>query len=537
MFKAEIGSESVGNATWVAAGPAVGSAHFRIPTEITRGGNFLHNGVFLGNGDGTFHPAPLPQPSLILAVADFKNDGIPDVLSGYFVTQLGRGDGSFGPEIVTPPPYPYPYYPPGSNVIVTVGDFNNDDFADVAWENAEGDEDYLFGNGDGTFRYTRTGLDVDFSTTTLFFTEALIVADVNGDGKPDIIEQGDSGIEIRISNRTDQTYPPPDPILYSGYTGPLAIADFDGDKKLDLASYFFVYPGNGDGTFRDPTTFGQMTGIATNLLGYAPPPLLAVDINGDGKPDLIGVGPISDTISVLINNSGTPVASAAAYLTPTGEPVLAPGAIATLYGAGLSTTTTTATLPLPTMIGNTSIELVDYAGNTFQAPLLYVSPTQINFQVPDNAAIGLAIINVTGNGRPKGAHSTMIQPVATGIFTLDGSGHGAPVASAVNVASDGTQTPIPTNLPIPVSSTSQVYLSLYGTGFRYATGGTCMVGHAAVIPSYFGPQGSSPVIDQINLLIPSNTPKGPMNITCQLAARDFPATRYGNGNTVTVTVQ
>ncbi len=143
------------------------------------------------------------------------------------------------------------------------------------------------------------------------------------------------------------------------------------------------------------------------------------------------------------------------------------------------------------------------------------------------------MINVIGNGRPKGAHSTFIQPVATGIFTLDGSGHGAPAASAVSVAPDGTQTPIPANLPIPVNSTSDVYLSLYGTGLRHATGGTCMVGSTAVTPSYFGPQKSSPVIDQINLLIPSNTPKGLVNITCELTARGFPATLRGNGNTVT----
>jgi uncharacterized protein (TIGR03437 family) len=169
-------------------------------------------------------------------------------------------------------------------------------------------------------------------------------------------------------------------------------------------------------------------------------PVVVQDVNGDGKPDIIGVGPDGKSIQILINSSATPVASAPAYLAGDNDIVLTPGALATIYGDGLSTTTGNATAPFPTIIGNTSVEIVDHNGKTFHPPLLYVSATQINFQVPEGVADGLAIINVLGTGRPRGAHSTYVQPWAGAFFPINGKGSGAPVSSAMAVAANGNAT-------------------------------------------------------------------------------------------------
>ncbi len=60
------------------------------------------------------------------------------------------------------------------------------------------------------------------------------------------------------------------------------------------------------------------------------------------------------------------------------EPTLAPGGLASVFGAELAAETTHATsLPLPTTLADAKVKV-----NGIDAPLLFVSPTQINFQVP-----------------------------------------------------------------------------------------------------------------------------------------------------------
>jgi hypothetical protein len=68
------------------------------------------------------------------------------------------------------------------------------------------------------------------------------------------------------------------------------------------------------------------------------------------------------------------------------------------------------------------------------------------------------------------------------------------------------------------------------------------VGKTAVTPSYIGPQAEGSLIDQMNIPIPANTPKGPVNISCSFG---FPSSdgsvsspyTHGNSNTVTIVIQ
>ena len=228
-----------------------------------------------------------------------------------------------------------------------------------------------------------------------------------------------------------------------------------------------------------------------------------------------------------------------------------------VYGTDLTRDVSPGTLPLPTVFGNTSVELVDMKQNHFLAPLLYVSPSQINFVVPDGMASGIAIVNILRTRRAMGERSTLNEQAAPGYFTLDGSGHGAPVASAVSVDADGNQTAIPTAsctpeglctaAPIPVGSGGQVYLSLYGTGFRHAPAPSALCGFGQtrggfvtfgsnVTPSYFGPQSTTSLIDQINIPIPPNTPMGSVDVSCGFNSPGVGIAGIGS-NIVTITVQ
>ena len=93
----------------------------------------------------------------------------------------------------------------------------------------------------------------------------------------------------------------------------------------------------------------------------------------------------------VINDGGRIQSAAAA------SSAIAPGSLASLYGQNLSATTAQAgALPLPTSLGGVTLAVTDSAGVQRSAPLLYVSPNQINFLVPDNVSTGSATFAVAG---------------------------------------------------------------------------------------------------------------------------------------------
>lgn len=107
---------------------------------------------------------------------------------------------------------------------------------------------------------------------------------------------------------------------------------------------------------------------------------------------------------------------------------LASRSIAALFGEQLSeTTNSAATLPLPVLLGDASITVRDAAGFERDAPLFYVSPTQINYQIPPGTAAGPAETLVKRTGEVIARGVLLVSSAAPGIFTLaqDGSGPAA----------------------------------------------------------------------------------------------------------------
>jgi hypothetical protein len=166
----------------------------------------------------------------------------------------------------------------GYDPSVAVADVNGDGKPDLIVSDYNTGVDVLLGNGDGTFHPA-----VTYATQDSVMSVA--VADVNGDGKPDIaVAMLSSSVAVLLGNG-DGTFQPA--VTYPCGVTPdsVAIADVNGDHRPDLVLADWtgfrldVLLGNGDGTFRPAVRY--------NSGGYVALSAVIADVNGDGKPDLV----------------------------------------------------------------------------------------------------------------------------------------------------------------------------------------------------------------------------------------------------------
>jgi len=158
---------------------------------------------------------------------------------------------------------------------------------------------------------------------------------------------------------------------------------------------------------------------------------------------------------------------------PTGA--IAPDSMASIYGANRATTTEVAnTQPPPTSLGGVMLTVTDSSGVARPAPLMYVSPAQINFVVPDGTAPGVAQFTITPVSGSALTTTGLIQSTAPALFDITGEGPGIAAAYAIQTA-NGVQSVLPVFTctastcqltPIPLGANLSVTLVLYGTGIR-----------------------------------------------------------------------
>jgi uncharacterized protein (TIGR03437 family) len=210
--------------------------------------------------------------------------------------------------------------------------------------------------------------------------------------------------------------------------------------------------------------------------------------------------------------------------------------LAVAFGKNLALATEQATsLPLPTELAGTRVRVRDSAGVERLAPLLFVSPWQINYQVPADSALGVATVLITAGATQVSAELIQLESFAPGLFTANADGQGAPAAVVLHVHADGTHRYVPAAVfdapqnrlvPAPTElgrESEQVYLLLFGTGLRHRPDKAALYASLSGERwpvAYAGPQGALAGVDQINLPLPSHwRGRGEVELWFELAGR------------------
>lgn len=290
-------------------------AQFPLPSEIT---------VMSGDGAGHF-AAPIRSPILDVnqvptdfALADFRNVGLPDLLmiNNGLSYSRNNGDGTFQKPVTTTLTNLYP-------IQIVVGDFNHDGKLDIVLVNFSSNPNGsgaiaslvpFLGNGDGTFTQG-TPFTINSTGINGTFISAAFAADVNHDGKLDLLVSGNAliGTEqnafYELLGNGDGTFQSPKLLFSSpGNTSYFTVADLNKDGLPDvveeaisnqlvnnsLPRTYQVHLGQSDGTFKPGASYGPFPASFAQGLIYGAPdkpskpsqPTLA-DVNGDGNLDIV----------------------------------------------------------------------------------------------------------------------------------------------------------------------------------------------------------------------------------------------------------
>jgi uncharacterized protein (TIGR03437 family) len=257
---------------------------------------------------------------------------------------------------------------------------------------------------------------------------------------------------------------------FGGDGGPATQAMLNAPAGIAFDSQGTMYiADSGNNRIRTITTDGNMHTIAgSGLPGFA----------GDGSTaDFASFsGPLGVTVdasgNVYVADTGnnrvrmlapqnTPAPAPQAFLGPNKANQLAPGALFSLYGtalapAGYSFLVSSATWPLAAPANGTGPGAVSVTINGVAAPLYYVSPTQINGQIPYETGLGSATAIITVNGSPAAQINFPVVAAAPDVLAQNGG-----TQAVAQNASEGYSINSPTT-PAHPGDVEVVYLSGIG---------------------------------------------------------------------------
>jgi hypothetical protein len=269
-----------------------------------------------------------------LALSDVNGDGRLDVVTGGsgdlgVLLNLAASPGTFGATAT---------YSTGAEAdAIAVGDVNGDGRPDVAVSNFNGGNISLLLNSasaPGTFPAVAS------YNTGGTMVRGITLGDVNGDGRPDLVtgNQDSNNISVLLNQAASPGTFGAAALYSSGANGPngVVVRDMNGDGRPDIISA--NYAGGTGSTvsvlLNSATTPGTfLGGTAYSSGGNGPVQVALGDLNGDGKPDIATTNVNSSTIGVLLNTTGFATAPTVTLLSPNTGPV---GTSVTITGTNLT---------------------------------------------------------------------------------------------------------------------------------------------------------------------------------------------------------
>jgi hypothetical protein len=327
-----------------------------------------------------------------VAVADVNGDGRPDlVTANHDSTEvgvlLGQASGGFAAITTysTNSSFPYTYNPPTA---VAVADVNGDGRADIIASNDGNTAGVLLGQAGGGF----AAVNIYPTGPVGNSSQGLAIADVNVDGRLDIVSNNSytNTVGVLLGQASGGFAP-----VITYQTGPtsvpvgVAVADVNGDGRPDL-----VTANHGNNTVG--VLLGQAGGGFAPAITYptgptsAPASVAVADMNGDGRPDIIAASYDDNTVGVLLGQAGGGFAAVSTYAAGparTSTNRLSGMAVADMNGDGRPDI-------ISSITGSNLVGvLLGQAGGGFAAVSTYSNGV-------NNSPYALAVADANGDGRP-----------------------------------------------------------------------------------------------------------------------------------------